>query len=236
MKKIKGFTLLELIVVIAIIGILVAIIVPSINEYMFLARLRSSNSQAQEVYNAAQTYLRQLETQGRKAEDYFGYDSSTGLGYLGVEYSLSDAPGYMSGADSASQNQKIYRADIKNVCKNNGAAIMPDTPGTSDLDYKPVVAANFIANQLDASFDGAFFVAIYPKTYTVAYVLYVDANGSYSDLEDAVNNYGCYSEMFGTALGTQEYGARYENSDYVGQYPLPCDIDDLKSVSLNPAM
>ena len=54
-KKIKGFTLTEMIVVIAIIGILAAILAPTMSTYYRKSRIKEANANAKMVFNAAQT-------------------------------------------------------------------------------------------------------------------------------------------------------------------------------------
>lgn len=78
-KKIKGFTLIEVIVVIAIIGALAAIIVPSIIGYTRQARASVITGNARNVYNAAKmTVLESFdELNINGGEIYIGDDSGT---------------------------------------------------------------------------------------------------------------------------------------------------------------
>lgn len=90
MKK-KGFTLIELIVVIAIIGVLAAILVPAMLGYVRKSKITTANTTAKSIYNAYNTALVDMDTidktpsgwEGTKSGSSF---SSTSTGFNGVVY------------------------------------------------------------------------------------------------------------------------------------------------------
>lgn len=114
-KKLKGFTLTELIVVIAIIGVLIAVLVPSYMSWIANSKVRKQNNNARVIFNAAQTIVQEYRFKERKLEDSkknigngkfeFYWDKNTGASASGDASKATDTA-FID--DFARQVNKIY--------------------------------------------------------------------------------------------------------------------------------
>lgn len=68
-SKLKGFTLIELIVVIAIIGVLAAILVPSMLGYVEKAKIQGANTNAGTLHKAINAYIGDLTFEDEMISD-----------------------------------------------------------------------------------------------------------------------------------------------------------------------
>ena len=195
MKALKAFTLLEMIVVIAIIIVLSSIMVPNIMGRRRIARIQAANDGAYQIYVAAQNYLNSLQKTGKDASDYFGkvnyngHKSSlmdSGIGFLvcdcGVLKGVKDTDALKTEAYTwlcDGDGIKPTKADeaFNGICDYQMGKVVTnygDADYPADSDIGPICNSMFAAGE-------SFLIEVFVNTYTVRVVYYTDYKTYYGD-------------------------------------------------------
>lgn len=170
----SGFTLLEMVVVIAIISILLTVLVPTMRGYLIKSRLNTANSEAKVLYNSIQTVMQEYEFRERQMSEsvFYGSGKSGSLFLKGVNGTITAA----SSSTGGSLGNFKYTGETDDMVGTSLASAKPASV-TSRLsrlysDYGEVAWAAYIEDYgvrgvFCATDDNSVYVGGYPTRATV---------------------------------------------------------------------
>ncbi len=145
----KGFTLLELIVVIAIIGILTGVLTPSMLSYYRNSKIRSANTSAKAVFNAAQTAAQTIQFEERHM------DEADRLFNIPLMFYVEDGTLLeVNGAAVTADTEEVYQRFVDLI-----GSIYSDAPTSTYLVY---VEDYLVRVAAQADHAGTAYVGTYP--------------------------------------------------------------------------
>lgn len=197
-KSAKGFTFVELIVVMAIIAVLTATLVMAVGAFLRDKKYDDANAKAETIYRALQIKLNQYDAEchmtdidngaqttveGIGGVNRGGISSSGGpyiyIGYFGNTTKIKDGLDYDSDGDT---NEIINIGACSKVYDGSGSPVLTtyayDTRGyIPDFDMGDIVRTLYIKRNEEAvDWVPSWMAKVNMETYTVEYVLYSEDN------------------------------------------------------------
>lgn len=223
-KTVKGFTVIELLIVIAIIAILAGMTSLAIMGFVRNANLESVNSKAQQAYASLQNMLIDIEIDGTTEyldAVYIGSGTESNPTYATLQY-------YMS-------NGTIDDSTL-NIISTAGA-VTSDTKYSSFITHdRTKKAVKFlkksIEDSIESSFTGYVYACIDLTNYVVESVVYsesstfcknaVEGSNSYVDIHE--NPY-TNNEVYGISNLIDQKADQKVTGEYLGFYPFMDDVN-----------
>ena len=218
-RKLKGFTLIEMIIVLAIMGILIGILAPTMSTYYWKSRVKDANADAKMVYNATQTAVQKYISIDRMKKNLWSASESiaidkksifsSGYGVI-IEYNATTR---MFTLKTVEKNPTVY-ATMDHLSVSVDKPI--DTPAVDGEDLYQKLVSDILKTVSDADMTNW---AVYVDGYIVEAAVSANSRGT--------RNIGYYTN--GTITVERADGS-YE-SEYV---KLLCDYARTNGYNLAP--
>lgn len=195
MRTKKGFTLIELIIVIAIMGILVGVLIPSWGYFVQRSRTRTQNNKAKTIFNAAQSVVTDLNFSERKYLAVYNDSSSTSEEKdLALKHLYSTIPG----VDAENEWYYYWNGVTGYRCDADGNKLDADNAGYTSAQFALLAIDEWdekIGKSIRKIVDDDMVYKFYVKDYIVQSVVsarYANDSflGSYPTTLDKIDELG----------------------------------------------
>ena len=198
LKAKKGFTLVELIVVIAIIGVLAAILVPTMLGYVTSSRVTSADTTAAKIEDTVDTFLTQADTAG-----YGMKLSDTSTSVITISVTNTGWAVTVGGAGSA------FKSTATTSWTSNATVTTADTKVAKSSDATALLGLSLQSLFPDIK---SAYVEAYVKAGNVEYVFYTADATSDTDLSDMKGSYNTSGSFTASAVSLDKKVCKWDDN------------------------
>jgi type IV pilus assembly protein PilA len=180
-KRFKGFTMIELIIVMAILAVLCGVLVPNGIAWIRDSKIKTCNSEAKTIFNTAVTVLQDYQLEG-KVSKIVSNDGANNTATI-VSVAGKDTAYFGKYSTSATKDneavQKITSKLGSNFSDNSAWSVRVEVSNISDRNTNTIKVLSTIFGDTENS----MYVGRYPRPANIK------SEKSFSDIVGSVNTY-----------------------------------------------